>query len=501
MALMKRSEWYDIARRTNWTPSYVTEDELFPDEQAGSMGLSLDKWETYDEPYKVSYREYVRVQREKDAGVYSVKAALARSRFLDEADPGWISILKLHYGAFATLEAMASGSEARMGRFGKAPGMRNMATFGSLDENRHGQIQLYFPHELTGRSRQFDWPAKSMHTNEWAVVAARHFFDDIMSARDAVGVALMLTFAFETGFSNLQFLGLAADAAEAGDFSFANLIGSIQTDEARHAQIGGPVVGILIENGKKAEAQRLVDISIWRAWTLFATLTGPTLDYYTPLERREKSFKEFMQEWLLDQFARALVDTGLERPWYWDKLIEDLDHRHHAMHAGIYTFHRSVWWDVPAGVTPDERDWLEEKYPGWNDTWGRKFWDPIIDRFVAGDVVDTVLPAMTALCNLSQVPIGNTPGRLSDFPLQYEGREYHFGSEVDRWIFQQDPDRYKDHLSVADRMVAGMIQPPTLDGLLQYFDISPGEQGGDAHRYAWLDAYRERRAGARNANQ
>ncbi len=497
MALLKRSEWYDIARCTNWTPTYVTEDELFPEEQAGSMGLSLEKWEGYDEPYKVSYREYVRTQREKDAGVYSVKAALSRSSFLDNAEAGWLTILKQHYGAFAVLEAMAAGGEARMARFGKAPGMRNMATFGALDENRHGQIQLFFPHELVGRSRQFDWAAKSMHTNEWAAVAARHMFDDIMSARDAVGVALMLTFAFETGFSNLQFLGLAADAAAAGDHSFSNLISSIQTDEARHAQIGGPAVKILIENGRKAEAQRLIDISIWRAWTLFATLTGPAMDYYTPLERREKSFKEFMQEWLLEQFARTLVDTGLERPWYWDKLIADLDVRHHTMHAGIYTFCNSVWWNVPAGVTPDERDWLEEKYPGWNDTWGKKFWDPIIDRFVAGDVVDTILPAMIPLCNLAQVPIGSTPGTLTEYPLEFEGRTYHFGSEVDRWIFLQDPGRYKDHLSVADRMLAGMIQPPTLEGLLQYFDLAPGERGLDAHGHAWVEMYRRQRAVAK----
>ena len=202
MALLDRSEWYDIARTTNWTPKYVTEDALFPEEQSGSLGLPLEQWETYDEPYKISYREYVQTQREKDAGVYSVNAVLARANFLDQAEPGWTTILKQHYGAFANLEAMAASAESRMARFGKAPGMRNMATFGSLDENRHGQIQLYFPHEHVKRSRQFDWASKAMHTNEWAVIAARHLFDDIMSARDAVGVGVMLTFAFETGFSN-----------------------------------------------------------------------------------------------------------------------------------------------------------------------------------------------------------------------------------------------------------------------------------------------------------
>ncbi len=56
--------------------------------RVGALGLPLEAWESYDEPYKVSYREYVRTQREKDAGVYSVKAALQRANFLDQAEPG-----------------------------------------------------------------------------------------------------------------------------------------------------------------------------------------------------------------------------------------------------------------------------------------------------------------------------------------------------------------------------------------------------------------------------
>ena len=143
MALLERSEWYDIARSTNWTPSYVTESELFPDLMTGAQGVPMEKWESYDEPYKTSYPEYVKIQREKDAGAYSVKAALERSRMFEEADPGWLSILKSHYGAIALGECAAMSAEARMTRFGRAPGMRNMATFGMMDENRHAQIQLY----------------------------------------------------------------------------------------------------------------------------------------------------------------------------------------------------------------------------------------------------------------------------------------------------------------------------------------------------------------------
>lgn len=62
------------------------------------MGIPMPEWESYDEPYKQTYPEYVKVQREKDAGAYSVKAALERSKMFENADPGWLSVIKAHYG-------------------------------------------------------------------------------------------------------------------------------------------------------------------------------------------------------------------------------------------------------------------------------------------------------------------------------------------------------------------------------------------------------------------
>ena len=493
MALLDRSDWYDIARNTNWTPRYVTEEELFPDVMTGSMGVQRSHWEQYDEPYKTSYPEYVKVQREKDAGVYSVKAALERSKQFENSDPGWLSILKAHYGAIALGEYAAMSAEARMVRFGPAPGMRNMATFGMLDENRHAQLQLYFPHELCKKDRQFDWAHKAYHSNDWAAIAARHTFDDLFLARDAVSIAVMLTFAFETGFTNMQFLGLAADAAESGDFTFSSLISSIQTDESRHAQIGGPALQILLENGQKEMAEKLVYLGIARAWRIFGVLTGPAMDYYTPLSHRKQSFKEFMQEWIVGQFERSLIDLGLSLPWYWDKMIAEFDYQHHAYHLGVWFWRPTVWWNPAAGMTPDDRDWLEEKYPGWNDTFG-KCWDVIIENLLAGKPEMTLPETLPIVCNMSQLPICAVPGNgwnVRDYPTEYQGRTYHFNSEIDLWVFQQNPARYRDHMSLVDRFLAGVIQPQNLAGALSYMNLAPGEIGSDAHQYAWVEAYRD----------
>ena len=136
MALLNRSDWYDLARETNWTPKYVKESELYPEELSGARGIPESGWASYDEPYKVSFREYVEVQREKDAGAYSVKAALERMDMYNSADPGWISTLKEHYIAVSVVEYHAALQNSRMTRFSRAAGMRNTATFGMLDGQR-----------------------------------------------------------------------------------------------------------------------------------------------------------------------------------------------------------------------------------------------------------------------------------------------------------------------------------------------------------------------------
>ncbi|VVE17606.1 YHS domain-containing protein [Pandoraea commovens] len=492
MALLERAEWYDIARSTNWTSTYVEESELFPDLMTGSMGIAVESWEAFDEPYKISYPEYVRVQRDKDAGVYSVKAALERSQLYENADPGWLSVLKLHYSTLALVEYVGMHAQARMVRFGRAPGMRNMATFGMLDESRHTQIQLYFAHEYCTKDRQFDWTHKLLHTNSLASVATRSSADDVAHSRSAAEIAVMLSFGLETSFTNMQFLGLASDAAEVGDFTFSSLISSIQTDEARHAQIGGSVLKIMIDNGRVAQAQKLVDIAIARSWYVFCVPAGTAMDYGMPLDRRKQSFREFMQEWIFDQFERSLIEMGLSRPWYWDQMIAESQYQHHAYQLAAWFWRPAMSWNPAAGVTHGCRDWLEEKYPGWNDTFG-KAWDVIIENLLAGKHELTLPETVPIICNLNQLPICAIPGdgwSVKDHPLEYNGRTYHFNSEIERWVFEQDPRRYRDHLSLADRLLAGKIVPPDLAGALKYMGLAPGEMGDDAHGYRWVETYR-----------
>lgn len=496
MPRLDRSEWYDLCRDMNWSFKYVTDADVFPEALSHSCGIPPADWWAWDEPYKISYREYVHNQAQKESEVYSVRSALARSKLFENLDPGWKAAVIAHYGAIAMAEYLAAIGEARMGRFGRAAAWRNMALFGTLDEIRHGQIQFSFSHALLNKEPRFDWAHKAFHTNQWGAIALRHLFDDMLTANDAVSMAIQLTLVIETGFTNLQFLGLAADAMETGDVEFSTLISSIQTDEARHAQQGEPTLRLLMEHGKRAEAQRLIDVMFWRGWRAFALLTGAAMDYYTPVAHRRHSFKEFMLEWIVKQFSDQFRDLGMDRPWYWDLFIQELDWLHHALHLGTWFKRRTLWWNPNAGVSAEEREWLEAKYPGWHNRFGT-FWETIAENVRRGDTAKTHQETLFVVCNICQLPMCSPTVGVPPQLVTYNGRMYTFCSDPCRWIFEQNPARYAGHLSIIDRFLAGHIQPPDLAAVLVYMGLSPGEQGTDATNCAW--AYEQTESAAASA--
>ena len=281
-----REDWLDLARKVDWEYRYVNEQEVFPAEISGGPWLSHAAWADWNEAYRTTYRDYLANQRSKDDSVMGVRSVLNKAYLREEHDPSWVQLLKFHYGALALAEYAGAVAELRMARFGRDSAWRTMATLGALDEIRHTQIPLLFGHDLLRLDGNFDWTHRAYHTRQWVIIAARHLFDDMFLAADAIDIAVQLNFVFETGFSNLQFLAMAAMADGADDHLFEKALTSIQTDEARHAQIGHPVLRTLIDNGGKERVQYLVDKMWWRCWRLLIALTGTAMEYLTPVRAR-----------------------------------------------------------------------------------------------------------------------------------------------------------------------------------------------------------------------
>ena len=486
---MNRSEWLHLARKLDWEFSYVREEDVFPLEVSGHPWLPQQSWRDWDEPYKTTYADYVVNQSEKESALGAVREALGRVSDFKRLPRVWLSALKLHAATLPLAEFAAVIGNLRAARFGRDGAWRTAAAFGALDELRHTQIPLLLMHPLVAWDGQFDWTHRFFHSGNWVAVAARHLIDELLLGADPIEFAIATNFVFETGFTNLQFIGLSAVAHDVGDRLLEALLGSIQSDEARHAQIGGPVLAKVVEKDR-ALAQRLVDKWFWRSWLLFAVITGFAMDYLTPLKERGASFKEFMEEWIVDQFLHTLREYGLERPWYWDTFLTSLDHYHHRVYASAYTYRSSVWFDlvVPG---PDERAWLRAKYPAsWPSL--ENVWESISERWRDADPGNDFAVHGTAIvgfCELCQLVLCNgTAERNTAVIVEHEGRRRIFCSDPCRWIFESEPERYRAHKGIVQQVLEGKA-PANLLALVRTtfgldFDTwGKDAQGGD---YPWL---------------
>jgi toluene monooxygenase system protein A len=234
----------------------------------------------------------------------------------------------------------------------------------------------------------------------------------------------------------------------------------------------------------------LLDKWFWRSWQLFAVVTGFSMDYLTPVEHRDRSFKEFMNEWVVDQYLSSLAQFGLERPWYWATFVESLSNYHHMVYASAYTYRSSVWFDfVLPG--PAERAWLAAKYP---ESWPEldRVWDTVTEHWRAADPGNDFAVHGTAIvtfCDLCQLVLcGGTPRRNAAVTLEHGGRRYVFCSEPCRWIFQQEPERYEAHKDVVKRVLAGEAPANLIALLRRYFGLDHTDWGKDARggEYPWL---------------
>jgi toluene monooxygenase system protein A len=487
--MLERDDWLPLASKLDWNFSYVSERDVFPEVVSGTPWLDAAAWQNWQEPYRTSYREYVATQHQKEAAVSAVRAAVGRASDFGKLDRGWLSAVKLHAAGLALAEFAAVVGNLRAGRFGRASAWRFAATMGALDELRHTQIPLAVLHDLVRVDRQFDWTHKFFHTNNWVAIAARHLVDELLLTSDPIEFAVATNFVFETGFTNLQFIGLSAVAHQAGDRMFENMLQSIQTDEARHSQIGGPVLDTLMRHDP-ARAQRLIDKWFWRTWLFFAVTTGFAMDYLTPLAERRHSFKEFVEEWIIGQFGDQLARHGLALPWYWETFIGSLDYYHHMVYASAYTYRASVWFDcVLPG--PRERAWLAEKYPAsWTEF--EPVWQQVVGRArQAGPGLEWYTHGTTPVtfCDLCQLVLcGGTPTLNTARSIEHQGRRYIFCSEPCAFIFGEQPELYAAHESVVQRILCGKAPANLLALLRTYFGLSQDHWGKDVARgdYDWL---------------
>jgi toluene monooxygenase system protein A len=485
----KLEDWLPLARKLDWEYSYVSEAEVFPAVASGRPWLPHSEWQHWDEPYHVPCGEYCVGQSAKDDSIDAVREAFGKLDDYKALSEPWVNGLKLHAATLPLAEFAAVVGNLRGARFARDGAWRASCTLAALDEVRHTHIPLALMHELVRWDPQFDWTHKFYHSNNWVAVAARHLTDELLLAGNPIDFAIATNFVFETGFTNLQFVGLSSLAREAGDTMFEKMTNSIQSDEARHSMIGHPVLATVVKHDPEY-AQYLLDKWFWRSWLLFAIVTGFSMDYLTPLAQRRFSFKEFVQEWVIDQYERTLAEFGVRRPWYWDQFIDSLDSYHHMVYASAYTYRATVWFNMVV-PSPDERAWLRERYPRHWDRFDA-VWEQVGACWSKADPRNEFAVHGTAIvgfCDLCQLVLCNgTPDANSANTLDYNGRKYIFCSQPCRWIFEHEPDRYAQHKDIVKRVLAGEAPANLIAMLRQYFGLDYQHWGKDVYGgdYPWL---------------
>jgi toluene monooxygenase system protein A len=152
-----------------------------------------------------------------------------------------------------------------------------------------------------------------------------------------------------------------------------------------------------------------------------------------------------------------------------------------------------VWWNPQAGISKAERQWLNAKYPKWEEIYG-PIWDQVLVNVNAGDmqaVLPETVPWLCNMCHLPQCTYTALHGKycVRDFALTHDNYIYHFCSKVCRQIWWEDRDML--HVkTISERLLAGDIKPSDFAGLLKYMGLTPDVMGDDAYNYKWAEDYR-----------
>lgn len=295
----------------------------------------------------------------------------------------------------------------------------------------------------------------------------------------------------ETGFTNLQFVGLASLAHEAGDYHFEKMVTSIQTDEARHAQIGPPVLALVMKHDPDY-AQYLVDKWFWRNWHMFSILTGVSMDYLTGADQRSASFKEFMEEWIVDQFFRPLDEFGLKKPWYWNIFLDELEIYHQydlcqRLHLPLHALVR--FCDAQpqrSEVAASKISQVLERY-GQRVGMHRRATESRGPGSGQGEPGAWNCPAGL----LRSLPVAAERRNATQQYGQRAGarrRGLHFCSQPCRWNFLREPQRYANHKGLVKRVLSGEAPADFTALLTTYFSLTPDMWGKDVYAgdYDWL---------------
>ena len=169
---------YRRTKRLYWEPSYVPKEAIYP--PANYEGIHFKDWDRWDDPFHMSFKQYVEIQAKKDNGFHPARDAFDRYGGSDRIDRRWLEGMKVVYPILFHGEYGALRSHARVSRYAPAPALRAAAFYQSIDELRHSQNHVYQMRMLNKHTDGFNnWAEWKRH--HFLLQPAKMLFEDIVA--------------------------------------------------------------------------------------------------------------------------------------------------------------------------------------------------------------------------------------------------------------------------------------------------------------------------------
>jgi len=489
--LSMKQRYTALTHDLDWTPTYVTEDEIYP--YTKFEGIKVHDWSKWEDPFRLTVEAYNKYQAEKDRRLYAVLDGFAQSQGqLGLTEARYMNAMKIFLQGIPIHEYDAHRMFSNCARYLNGPGARFAALCQSMDELRHAQTEI---HTLSHYNKYFDgmhdWHKWSDRV--WYLSVPKSFFEDAMTAGPFEWL-IAIGFSFEYLLTNLLFVPFMSGAAFNGDLPTMTFGFSAQSDESRHMTLGLEAIKFMLEQDEDnlPIVQNWLDKWFWRGYRLISLVAG-MMDYMLP--RRVMSWKEafelYFEEQMLNGLFKDLEYYGIKPPRDVQWAIDEKEILSHQVYWILYQFSHAAAFTTTI-PNEDDQAWLMEAYP---ETW------PIFKSAVwdkAQRVVDSggrfFNPGLPQLCTTCQIPMGFTePGN----PLVqcqresvYEGERYDFCSDGCKTIFDNEPVKYRQSWLPVHQIFQGNCGGPGgLPAVAAWYGLQPGDGGeylGSPDNLNWL---------------
>jgi phenol hydroxylase P3 protein len=439
---------YNRTKRLYWEPSYVPKEAIYP--PANYEGIYFKDWDRWDDPFQMSFKQYVEIQAKKDNGFHPARDAFDRYGGTDKMDPRWVEGMKVVYPILFHGEYGALRSNARVSRYAPAPALRAAAFYQSIDELRHSQNHVY-------QMRMFNKHTEGFHN--WAEWKRHHFllqpakmlFEDIVACENVFESVMGLNILVEVAYTNLVFVGIPSVGVLNGDTAGAAEFLTTQSDETRHMAIGQSTLRTLLEGDDRnlPQIQYWLDKWFWLLHRIIGCPLGVIPDYFA--KRKALPMKQMFQRYIVDNYVAGMVedlgDLGLQPPRFLDDAVREMEDAGHSLFRTLFQY-KHMLFNKMFVPTDTDMEFFAEHYPHWEERHGT-FWDEVR----AGDPKD--LPSLPMMCQVCQLPcIFPVPESPTIRCAEWGGEVRWFCSDGCQWIFDHEPERYSRAVGL-DRVLTG----------------------------------------------